>query len=383
MKYEDSFNKLEKYIEKEHYKGYDPYDTLNSCIPFKVIGKWGPILATQFQKRNPINIRPLIGIKKEYNPKAMGLFLQAYSVLYKKTENEKYLENSKFFYNWLINNYSKGYSGICWGYNFPWASCSKYMNAYTPSSVVTGFVIRGIYEYYKISNDKSALDIVSSATKFIKNDLEWTKDDTGICISYTPLIRDICYNASLLGAEVLAVNSQLNDDENSGTSAESAVNFITKRQKSNGVWAYSEDHDTGKERIQIDFHQGYILESIFNIMKYIDNNNHKWEKSLMIGLEYYRRNQFSKNGRSLWRIPKEYPIEIHNQAQGVLTFSRLSDYFSDGYIFANTIANWTINNMQNKKGYFYYQIFRTHTNKISYMRWSQAWMFLALSNMIN
>ncbi len=56
-------------MEGESYKGYDPYDTLMSFIPFVRINKWLAIIATQVQKRNPINIRPLLGIKKDYNPK--------------------------------------------------------------------------------------------------------------------------------------------------------------------------------------------------------------------------------------------------------------------------------------------------------------------------
>jgi hypothetical protein len=32
-----------------------------------------------------------------------------------------------------------------------------------------------------------------------------------------------------------------------------------------------------------------------------------------------------------------------------------------------------------KRGYFYYRILRTGTIRTSYMRWTQAWMFLALS----
>ncbi|MFC1785399.1 delta-aminolevulinic acid dehydratase [Candidatus Neomarinimicrobiota bacterium] len=379
MNIKDSFNRLENYLIKEDYKGYDPYDTINSWMPLKLFGKYGALLATQFQKRNPINIRQLIGIKKEYNPKAMGLFLQAYSILYKKTEDEEYLEKAKYFYNWLVNNYSKGYSGICWGYNFPWASSSKYIDSCIPSSVVTGFVLRGIVEYYKITNDISALDVISSAANFIINDLEWTKDNMGICISYTPIKRDICYNASLLGAEVLAINSKFNGDKDSKRMAKSAVDYVIKRQKDNGVWDYSKNPDSGNERMQIDFHQGYILESIFNISTYTNIQNQEWENSLTLGLEYYRQNQFSENGRTFWRVPKQYPIDIHNQAQGIITFSRLCDYHPDASNFANIIANWTINNMQDKKGYFYYQKFRTHTNRISYMRWSQAWMFLALS----
>ena len=50
--------------------------------------------------------------------------------------------------------------------------------------------------------------------------------------------------------------------------------------------------------------------------------------------------------------------------------------------FSETIAQWTIKNMQDKKGFFYYRKLKTHTNKISFMRWSQAWMFLALTELI-
>ena len=63
-----SYNNLKHYIESENFKGYDPYDTLNSPIPFHWLGKWGPVLAIQFQKRNPFNIRKLLGIKKAHNP---------------------------------------------------------------------------------------------------------------------------------------------------------------------------------------------------------------------------------------------------------------------------------------------------------------------------
>lgn len=47
------------------------------------------------------------------------------------------------------------------------------------------------------------------------------------------------------------------------------------------------------------------------------------------------------------------------------------------------IAKWAINNMQDNKGYFYYQKTRWYTNKIPYMRWSQAWMFYALAQFLS
>jgi len=51
--FENALDKLQAYIECEQFKGYDPYDTLNSPVPFKYFGKLIPVLALQFQKRNP------------------------------------------------------------------------------------------------------------------------------------------------------------------------------------------------------------------------------------------------------------------------------------------------------------------------------------------
>ncbi|MEI8201414.1 MAG: beta-L-arabinofuranosidase domain-containing protein [Bacteroidota bacterium] len=374
-----SFSKLKAYVEKEKFIGYDPYDILNSKIPFKSFGKWPGAILTQIQKRNPINIRPLLGINKEINPKAFGIFLQAYSILYQKTQEVEYLERANYFYQYLKQNYSKGYSGYAWGYNFSWASPVKIVEPFIPSSVVTGFICRGLWQYYQITQNQEVADILISAAKFIRKDLSVFSDKTGKCISYTPIMQDICYNSSLLAAEILAINYCLTSDVLLKNYCIELVDFVVSRQKSDGKWNYSESINAGIERSQIDFHQGYVLESIFEIQKLLNLNNDKWNKALEIGLDFYYHHQFFENGRSLWRLPKEYPVDIHNQSQGIITFSKLNQFNKDYSEFASVIVNWTIDNMQAKDGHFYYRNLKFYKNKISYMRWSQAWMFLALS----
>lgn len=373
-----SLEKLRAYIESERFKGYDPYDTLNSWVPFHWLGKWGPILAIQFQKRNPINIRPFIGIKKDYNPKAMGLFLQAYSLLYAKTKKKEYLEKADFFFEWLRGNYSKGHSGYCWGYNFPWHTPEKALPAFIPSSVVTGTNCKGIWQYYKATQDKKAKEALLNSAKFLLNDLPRYEDKTGLCISYTPVKKDICYNASLLAGETLAMCNNLTGESSYKDLCTAIVDFAIARQKEDGRWNYSQDIKTGQEREQIDFHQGYIIESIFEIKKLINICDHKWDASIEKGLKFYRNRQFLDNGQALWRLPKKYPVDIHNQAQGIITFSKLRHLDEQYSKFANRIQEWTINNMQSSSGYFYYQKRKYYRIKTPFMRWSQAWLFLAL-----
>ncbi|MGK9369475.1 hypothetical protein ACSSWA_11295 [Melioribacter sp. Ez-97] len=381
-KIEYSLTKLINYIESEGFKGYDPYDTLNSRFNFQKLGRWPAIILTQVQKRNPINIRPILGIRKDFNSKAMGLFLESYSMLYVKTKNEKFKNHCNFFYNWLLENYSKGYSGYCWGYNFPWATPKEYVNSLIPSSVATAAVIKGLYQFFKITGDKKIPDIINSSSRFIVNDLHMYEDDSGKCFSYTPLGQDVCYNASLFAGEILAINYKFNKDNYFKKICIDLVNFVVSKQKKDGRWNYSFDIKTGKEREQIDFHQGYILVSIYNIKNLLEYSCSEWEDALKKGLRFYYENQFFKNGQSLWRIPKNYPVDIHNQSQGIITFKMLQEYGQIYDKFAHKIAEWTIDNMQLETGYFIYRKNRFIKNKIPYMRWGQAWMLRAFTELI-
>ncbi len=380
MKINEAQKQLQTYIESENFKGYDPYDTLNSPIPFHWIGKWGPVLAIQFQKRNPFNIRKLLGIKKAHNPKAMGLFLQAYSIQYQQHKNEETLQKMEFFFNWLLENRTKGYDEFCWGYNFDWASPVKVLKKNSPTIVVSGFIAKGLFEYYQATKDPKTVEVLKSIGDFAQNQLAWTKNDKGFCVSYSTQAVDCCYNANMLGAELFSRLFYLTKDGNYKELAQKMTDFTIAYQQSDGHWNYSVDNKTGKERTQIDFHQGYVLDSIHYVIKYCGEKK-IYKDALKWGAEYYFNKQFKPNGQSIFRVPTEYPVEIHNQSQGIITFTRLS-YLSDKYAnFAETIAEWTIQNMQSKNGYFYYKKYPFYTIKTPFMRWSQAWMLLALTEL--
>ena len=85
----ESLLKLKDYSENEDYKGWDPYDGLNSKVfqflPLKYFSttRWAWI---QLFKRSPINFRNLFLVPKEYNSKGLGLFLSGYCNLYNFAE---------------------------------------------------------------------------------------------------------------------------------------------------------------------------------------------------------------------------------------------------------------------------------------------------------
>jgi hypothetical protein len=381
-KLQQAHRSLQGYIENASFKGFDPYDTLNSPWPFGIIGKWGPVLAIQFQKRNPVNIRPLLGIRKDTNPKAMGLFLHAYSLLYKHSGEAAHKQQATELFEWLIANTTEGYSGQCWGYNFDWASPVKYLKAFSPTIVVSGFIAKGVFEYHQATQDPRALETLQSIAKFMHKDLAHTADETGVCVSYSTVTTDCCYNASMLGAELLADIYSITGEAADRDLALRIADFTVARQQEEGHWNYSIDLPTGKERTQIDFHQGYVLDSLHAVQKHCKPDHDRYQKAIKKGLDYYRERQFSDAGVAIWRVPKKWPVEIHNQSQGIISFTRLAAYRENSDAFAEQIAHWTVENMQGRDGHFYYKKYPAYKIKTSFIRWSQAWMFLALTELL-
>jgi rhamnogalacturonyl hydrolase YesR len=382
----DSLKKLDSYVRSQDFKGYDPYDALNAEKIKKIKSKWLKLLITQCLVYFPVNLRPLFGIEKECNAKALGLFLSAYCRMYQKGLIEKadFDHITKKLVGLLLETRSKGYSGNCWGFPFNWQDLIRYAPRETPTIVVSSYIGQGFLDLYDVTKDNRYLDIAESITEFILNDLQITKLDTGICFSYTPLDNHVVHNANCLGAAFLTRVYSHTKNISLISHAEDAFDFTISCQNTDGSWAYRLDPKTGKTRNQIDFHQGFIIDCLCDYLIYSGKKNERYLKSLKKAVEFYRNNQFFDDGRAKWRLPRKYPIDIHHLAQGIISFSKMYELTkeNDYRQFAYRIAQWTIEHMPDKKGFFYYQKWPLLTNKIEYMRWGQAWMMLALSILI-
>jgi hypothetical protein len=296
--------------------------------------------------------------------------------LQQRFPDRDYRRQLERLFTYLKDHVSPGYHGACWGYNFPWASPGKYLPAFAPNAVVTSFVTKGLFEYHRLTEDPEAAALVVSAARFVRQDLPVYEDPTGRCISYTPFRRDICYNAGLLAAEVQARAYALTGEEQLRREALSVARFVVARQKSDGRWNYSQDPETGKERTQVDFHQGYILDSLKIIQELTGTTLQEGEEAIQRGMRFYKEHQFHPDGSSVWRYPAPFPVDIHHQAQGIITFSAADPAMS------NTILDWTLKNLFDaKKGCFYYRKYRYFTDTTSYVRWGNAWMAVALVEM--
>lgn len=386
-----SLSSLKQYCEKEHYKGWDPYDGLNSeifqALPFFKNSAFWRLCVIQAFKRNPINFRRIALIKKDYNAKGIGLFLQGYSNLVKAVRQNpelakdfgteaELLERVNEVAELLISLQSKGdYYGACWGYNFGWqAKLLFYFPPYTPTVVATNFCATALMEAYEVTGNKKYLDIALSSAEFVRQDLNRTEHKGGFLFSYSklPLNREVL-NASLLGSRLLSFAYKYTGNEEYKELAEKSVAACCNLQKPDGSWIYG----LSKGQSWVDgFHTGYNLDGV---IAYEENTGDtKYHKYIEKGLKYYLDNFFEEDGAPKYFDNQKYPIDIHCPGQLIVTLKRLHKY-DENKALAEKVMDWTIKNMQDKKGYFYYQLKPGISSKISYMRWSNAFMFCAMS----
>jgi rhamnogalacturonyl hydrolase YesR len=374
----ESFEKLFAYCKTEEFKGYDPYDGLNSrlfqSMPLIRKSRLARLIWIQLFKRSPFNFRPVTGIRKEYNPKAMGLFLSGYCALYKTEAKEEYLEQIKYFTRQITDLSVPGFSGACWGYNFDWESRAFFQPRNTPTIVVSSFIANSLLDAYEITGDEKLLNIARSTCDFILNDLNRTYSENGnFAFSYSKIDNSVVFNATLLGSRLLARVYSYTGERKLIEEAKKSIEYCCEFQKPDGSWSYG----TYSFHQWIDsFHTGYNLECISGYMQF--SGDYSYEPVVQKGFEYYLNTFFTGEGIPKYYNDSIYPIDIHAPAQLVITLAKLGKLHENKKL-ADNVLNYTIRHMQSSKGFFYYQINKFFSSKIPYMRWSQAWMFYAMS----
>jgi hypothetical protein len=378
----NTFNSLRLNCEQENFKGYDPFDGLNSkffqAIPFVRNNPFCRLAWIQFFKRSPINFRPMVGIKKDDNPKGLGLFLSGYCHLYKVEPKTEYLEKITFLIAKIEACQSLGYSGACWGYNFDWQAKAFFQPKGTPSVVVSSFVACALLDAYEILKEEKLLQMARSTCDFVLKDLNRTYDnDNDFSFSYSPLDHTQVFNASLLGCRLLCRTYSYTKESFLLEESKKAVAYVCKFQQENGAWPYS---PLPFHQWIDNFHTGYNLECIYTYQSISGDN--RFKTSFEKGLSYYLNTFFEKDGTPKYYNKSRYPIDMHTTAQLIVTLSKIGR-FEENKDLIDSVLNWSRKNMFNeKKGYFYYYKQKQYTIKINYMRWIQAWMFLGYSHYI-
>ena len=273
-----------------------------------------------------------------------------------------------------------GYSGAAWGYNFDWQSRHFFAPKGTPTIVPTAFAARALIEAFQAFNDDRYLQVAQSVCEFIKDYLPRSAEsENEVCFSYSPLDRTQIFNASLLAAETLAEVGQLTDRNDLGSLAGRAARYVVNRQQHDGSWAYGTD----VTQSWVDsFHTAYVLSSLLRIIQSVPNSVDELKPALLKGYEYWREGFFLADGWPKYYHDSLYPADSHAAATAIVTFVEFRDLDPRALSLAEKIAVWTIENLRDRTGFFYYQRRRFHTVHTPFMRWTQSWMLYALARLL-
>ena len=377
----DKASQLLEYCRQSDFAGYDPYDAMNSrlfnALPFLHF-KLARQVLTQANKRSPINLRPLLLIPRSHNAKGLALFVSALEKLSRlglftaKEIDSDLLEK-------LIALRSPGMKYWCWGYNFAWQTRVTLVPKGSPNIICTSFVANALLDAYERNRNARCLEMAVSAADFILDVLFWSEGEKVSCFDYTPLWRSQVHNASLLGSALLCRVFKESGEKRFLEPALRAARYSVSKQYPDGSWDYGES-DNPPQRWKDNFHTGFNLCALEKIERY--SGAGEFAKSIRLGFDYYLQNFFGGDWAPRYFNNATYPIDIHSASQSIITFLALKDLDEQNVRRACSVFEWTTANMWDERGFFYFQKRPAFTIKVPYMRWSQAWMLLALASLL-
>jgi polysaccharide biosynthesis protein VpsJ len=370
-------NALLRGIRNDDYCGYDPYDALNSSLFSKLGGKrvrFARIAWQQLHRRSPVNLRALCGIKKERNPKGIALMVLGLIERYEREWSSGDLDEAVGLGDWLLFQRAdpQVWPHSAWGYHFHWAARAFDVPLGKPNAITTCYVARALLALWRATGECRFVDGALGAGRFLQT-LYTVRDGTAF-YRYVPGENAMVHNANLWSAAIVALTAKLAGDGPDCERALRAARHSARAQGADGAWRYGERSHHGF----IDgFHTGYNLEALSTLQEAL--NTREFEQVVERGIGFYRQAFFEENCDVKYYANRTYPLDMHSVAQGVITLLRVGGTDED-HERARRVIDRSIERLYlRSKERFAYRRGRYFSNKVNYMRWTQAWAFYALS----
>jgi hypothetical protein len=191
-----------------------------------------------------------------------------------------------------------------------------------------------------------------------------------MAFGYVPGESARVHNVNLMGAALFARLFSHGGEGRHKECAVKAARYSARYQREDGSWLYGE---SPHHRWVDNFHTGFNLVALHTVHRHLPDE--QWRRSIESGFDYHVRHHFTEDMRPKYYSSKLYPVDIHNFAQGIDTFVT----FERPDMALRLIEKCVDTMWDADRHYFYFQKTRWYTNRIDYMRWSQAWMFFVLT----
>ena len=348
-----SIERLSRWLEENEYRGYDTFDGLSARFvrPLTLETKLLRTVLLQGVRRFPLNLRPVLGVTREHSSKGMGFLARGFIRLHETTGDQAWAEKARFALQWLMENRSPGYSGACWGNHFDYQSRGFYLPKGVPTVVWTALIGHAFLDAYDHFREVQYLQIATSACGHILRDLQTFPDGNGVCITYVPGMNSQVHNANTLGASLLARTYAHTHDESYRESAQKALQYTAQHQRPDSSW-----YDGEKANLHWvnNFHTAYVLDCFKYYADSIGDEPRSPEHEERIRILEEDFLSFLWNTEVL-RSQNSCRLISSASSQAIDTLVFFHDRDADSLPLALKVAQWTIANMQDRTGYFYYR----------------------------
>ena len=374
-----SILRLFRWLEENDYRGYDTFDGLSARFvrPLTFENRFLLIALQQGVRRFPLNLRPLLGIPKAHSTKGMGFLARGFMRISQATGDPMWDEKAKDCLQWLIDHQFPGYSGACWGNHFDYISRNGGIPKGMPTVVWTSLIGHAFLDGYEHFQNDRYLQVAVSICEHLMLDLRTHQEGEGTCINYTPGTDSWVHNANTLGGSFLARTFAHTKNESYLALARRSMTYTAQHQRLDGSWYYAEKSNA---HWVDNFHTGYVLDCFKH---YRDSTGDRsFDDILQKGYRFWKEAFFHPDGTPKYYDYKTLPLDIQCSSQAIDTLVFFSDEDPEAIDLALRVARWTITNMQDKTGYFYYRRYSPWVvNRTPTLHWGQATMLCALAGL--
>lgn len=370
-------------VQRNNYAGQDPFDGLNSYF-FKPVPKLKKGLLglawIQFHKRSIFNLRSFFAIPAGRNPKGIGLFILGLLEDFKRTQVQSYLTEAIELGDWLLtqqsNLSSEGealWQHACWGYHFDWNARAFYVPKGKPNVITTIYVSQALYALGQVTGVRKYIDVALDSANFIVKTL-YSEFDGRKFFAYIPGEEAFVHNASLWGAAWVGFVADITGNNEYKELALTVARQSVCEQSADGSWVYGARHH---HQFIDGFHTGYNLEALHVLRTALAVT--EFDGAIEQGLVYYKQEMFEADGTAKYYNTNRYPLDMHSVSQAVLTLMKVSGK-KENVELAGKVIQRSIDTLYlPKQQRFVYQKHKYFTNKINYIRWTQAWVYYSFA----
>lgn len=362
-----------RYWAKRDFKGWDPYDMLNSKLIGAIVPRRSHFIlwvCIQLGKVLPINLRRIMMVPKKHNAKGIALFISGIANYW--YINESLRPEMKSYLDRLLTILKdiKPIEIDAWGYDFLWvARGGLTFPSGAPNVVVSYYVYSAIEKVTELDDYEPPFNLKNWVfSDALLPVLKRTEYSQGPLFSYSGHAgNEGVYNASLFGSLIFSKSIQRHSEIDANF-VKRSVKTVENSVSDDGSIVYGQN--TFQDWID-NHHTLYIIEGALRINSETELS---FNEDRIKDLIAFYEERFLDDIKFPLFLNKKYVMDFH--ALGQLFRMTEFDIFPQEKVDA--LYEYWMRFYRNRR--FPYRVFKYgFMNRINYVRWTQAFMFYGLS----